>query len=92
MFIDDMGDPDIKDSLCAAIFNIELTKEYQVNKTHSYKILHIFSGCNYCHSSGGKHRIPTHHMETLIVITDREGEKAFTNLMKRLFLFKVDES
>jgi hypothetical protein len=56
-----------------SIFNIDITKEYQLNKKHSYKILHIIQD------------------EILLVITNnKEGERAFIQLMKKIFLFTLN--
>ena len=56
-----------------SIFNIDITKEYQLNKKHSYKILHIIQD------------------EILLVITNnKEGETAFIQLMKKIFLFTLN--
>jgi len=57
-----------------SIFNIDITKEYQLNKKHSYKILHIIQD------------------EILLVITNsKEGERAFIQLMKKIFLFTLND-
>jgi hypothetical protein len=57
-----------------SIFNIDITKEYQLNKKHSYKILHIIQE------------------EILLVITNnKEGERAFIQLMKKIFLFTLND-
>jgi len=57
-----------------SIFNIDITKEYQLNKKHSYKILHIIQD------------------EILLVITNnKEGERAFIQLMKKIFLFTIND-
>ena len=56
-----------------SIFNIDITKEYQLNKKHSYKILHIIQD------------------EIVLVITNnKEGETAFIQLMKKIFLFTLN--
>lgn len=58
-----------------AMFNIDITREYQLNKKHSYKILHIIQ------------------RDILLVITNNiEGEKAFIQQMKKIFLFTLNES
>ena len=57
-----------------SIFNIDITKEYQLNKKHSYKILHIIQD------------------EILLVITNnKESERAFIQLMKKIFLFTLND-
>ena len=58
-----------------SIFNIDITKEYQLNKKHSYKILHIIQD------------------EILLVITNnKESERAFIQLMKKIFLFTLNNA
>ena len=59
-----------------AFFNLEIIKEYQMNKmvSYPYKIIHMF------------------FKNILMVITDKEGERAFVNILRRLFMFEeLDE-
>jgi hypothetical protein len=60
-----------------------MTKEYQMNRKNTYKILHLV-----------KQNTPSEQPSTnaspsqlLLVLTDLDGARAFTQLMHRLFLF-----
>lgn len=57
-----------------SMFNINITREYQLNKKNSYKILHII-----------------HHQILLVITNNVEGERAFIQLMSKVFLFTLNE-
>ena len=62
-----------KSPVSSSVYSLEVAREYQLDKTHAYKILHERQG---------------EKAETLFVITDKGGERAFTNMLRRVFAFK----
>ena len=57
-----------------------MTKEYQMNRKNTYKILHLVK-------TNSEQSSTSSDSQLLLVLTDLDGARAFTQLMHRLFLF-----
>jgi hypothetical protein len=58
-----------------------MTKEYQMNRKNTYKILHLVK-------TNSEQSSNSSDSQLLLVHTDLDGGRAFTQLMHRLFLFR----
>ncbi len=58
-----------------------MTKEYQMNRKNTYKILHLVT------TTTSDLAFTAGDSQLLLVLTDADGARAFTQLMHRLFLF-----